>query len=348
MSSIDEQAAWTAYDNRDRAADGRFVVAIRSTGIYCRPSCPARHARRENVRFFSDGDGARTAGFRACRRCAPDGVSRDETAVAEAVVLIERAEELPRLADLAAAVGYAPHHFHRLFSRAMGMSPAAFARSVQARRATRGLDDGGSVTEAIHDAGYAAPSRFYAVAPDRVGMAPSARRRGAAGERIRWATAETEFGTMLLAATDAGICRLTFGEGEDDLRRRFPLAVIERGGDGMADLLAAATAAIRTPAAAHGLPLDLRGTAFQEAVWRELSRVPPGQSVSYAALAARAGRPDASRAAGSACGANPVAILVPCHRARRGDGSAGGYAWGLDMKADLCRREADAVEQTDE
>ncbi|NJC33738.1 AraC family transcriptional regulator of adaptative response/methylated-DNA-[protein]-cysteine methyltransferase [Sphingomonas jejuensis] len=341
MTPIDEQTAWTAYQTRDRKADGRFVVAITSTGIYCRPSCPARHARADNVRFFASSAEAQAGGFRACLRCRPDGAARDDAAVAKAAALIGSADQPLTLDRLAAAVGYAPHHFHRLFTRAMGTTPAAYARSLRAARAATVLDGGGTVTDAVHDAGFGAPSRLYAAATDRLGMAPSVRRRGAAGERIRFATAATSFGPMLLAATDIGICRLTFGEDEAALRRRFPHAVVEAGGPDMEDLLARAVAAVEMPAAAHGLPLDLRGTAFQEAVWRELARVPPGESVSYAALAARAGRPDASRAAGSACGANPVAVLVPCHRARRGDGSAGGYAWGLDMKAELCRREAD-------
>jgi AraC family transcriptional regulator of adaptative response/methylated-DNA-[protein]-cysteine methyltransferase len=195
------------------------------------------------------------------------------------------------------------------------------------------------VTEAIYEAGYSGPGRFYAEAKGRLGMTPSAWRDGGRGETIRWAVAETSMGPMLLAATAKGICRLSFGEGEAELRARFPQASIEEGGAAMADLVARTVAAVEAPERPHDLPLDVRGTAFQEAVWRELSRIPPGESLSYAALAARAGKPGAARAAGTACGANSVAVLIPCHRARRGDGSAGGYAWGLERKARLIGRE---------
>ena len=195
------------------------------------------------------------------------------------------------------------------------------------------------ITDAIYDAGYSGPGRFYADARDRLGMTPSTWRDGGRGETIRWATAESSLGTMLVAATDRGICRLSFDEGEADLRRRFPNAAIEPGGAAMADLVARTAAAVEAPARPHDLPLDVRGTAFQEAVWRELSRIPPGESVSYAVLAARAGRPAAVRAAGTACGSNQIAILIPCHRARRGDGTPGGYAYGIERKAKLLAKE---------
>ena len=197
-----------------------------------------------------------------------------------------------------------------------------------------------SVTDAIYEAGYSGPGRFYADAKARLGMSPSAWRDGGRGETIHWAAAETSLGTMLVAATARGICRLSFGEGEEALRARFPNAAIERGGAAMEELAARAVAAVEAPERPHDLPLDVRGTAFQEAVWRELSRIPPGESLSYAALAARAGKPGAARAAGTACGSNHVAVLIPCHRARRGDGSPGGYAWGLETKAKLLARES--------
>jgi len=338
--SIDAEQAWAAVKARDRAADGRFVTGVLSTGIYCRPSCAARHPRRENVRFFANGAAAREAGLRPCLRCKPDEIARDAEAVARVAALIERAETPPTLESMAAAAGYAPHHFHRLFKRLTGVTPAAYARAVRARRAERALKEEPTVTEAIYEAGYSGPARFYGDAGDRLGMAPSAWRDGGRGAVIRWASAPTSLGPILVAATERGICRLTFGEGPERLRYDFPNAAIEPGGAAMADLVAQAVAAVEQPGRAHDLPLDVRGTAFQEAVWRELSRVPPGESVSYAALAARAGKPGAARAAGTACGANPVAILIPCHRARRGDGSPGGYAWGLEVKAELLAREA--------
>jgi AraC family transcriptional regulator of adaptative response/methylated-DNA-[protein]-cysteine methyltransferase len=197
----------------------------------------------------------------------------------------------------------------------------------------------GRVTDAIYESGYSGPGRFYAEAKDRLGMTPTRWRDGGRGETIRWATAETSLGTMLVAATERGICRLSFDEGEAELRRRFPNASVQPGGPEMAELVDRTVAAVEAPERAHDLPLDVRGTAFQEAVWRELARIPPGESLSYAALAARAGRPQAVRAAGTACGSNRIAILIPCHRARRGDGSPGGYAYGLERKASLLERE---------
>ena len=201
------------------------------------------------------------------------------------------------------------------------------------------LQSEGRVTDAIYDAGYSGPGRFYADAKARLGMTPTTWRDGGRGATIRWATAETDLGTMMVAATEKGICRLSFDEGEGELRKRFPNAAIEPGGEAMAELVRRTVDAVNAPERRHDLPLDVRGTAFQEAVWRELSRIPPGESLSYAALAARAGRPSAVRAAGTACGANNIAVLIPCHRARRGDGSPGGFAYGLERKAALLERE---------
>lgn len=342
--SIDVEAAWTAVLARDRALDGRFVTGVLTTGIYCRPSCAARHPKRENVRFFADGGAARAAGLRPCMRCKPDEVARDAEGVARAVALIERSETPPSLDEMAAVAGYAPHHFHRLFRKRTGVTPAAYARAVRARRMEAALRQEERVTDAIYEAGYSGPGRFYEEAEGRLGMAPSAWRDGGRGVTIRWATVPTSLGPILVAATARGICRLTFGDGPELLHRDFPHAAIEPGGADMAALVDTAVAVVEEPGRAHDLPLDVRGTAFQEAVWRELSRVPPGESVSYAALAARAGKPGAARAVGTACGANPVAVLIPCHRARRGDGSPGGYAWGLERKAELVGREARETE----
>ena len=336
---IDAEAAWAAVMARDRSADGRFVTGVVTTGIYCRPSCAARHPKRENVRFFVSGADAAAAGLRPCLRCKPEEVTREAEAMAKALALIERAEGAVSLTMIAAAAGYSPHHFHRLFKRATGATPAEFARAKRARNMTTSLERSERVTDAIYEAGYSGPSRFYADAKGRLGMTPAAWRGGGRGETIRWATAHTDLGEMLVAATEKGICRLSFDEGEDDLRRRFPHARIEPGAEAMADLVERTVAAVNAPERPHDLPLDVRGTAFQAAVWRELSRIPPGESLSYAALAARAGKPAAARAAGTACGANQIAILIPCHRARRGDGSPGGYAYGLERKAKLIERE---------
>lgn len=340
---LSDDARWAAVLARDRAADGRFVTGVMTTGIYCRPSCAARHPGRANVRFFADGAAARAAGLRACLRCRPDAVAADEAGIALAIALIDSAEAPPSLDALAAAAGYSPHYFHRLFRRATGVTPAAYARARRARRAAAALQETDTVTDALYEAGYAAPSRFYAEAKDRLGMTPSAWRDGGRGETIRWATADTDLGRLFVAATGKGICRLSFGEDERDLAARFPRAEIVPGGAGMAALLDQVVAACAMPGRAAALPLDVRGTAFQEAVWRELSRIPPGETLSYAALAARAGKPGAARAAGSACGANHVAVLIPCHRAQRGDGTLGGFAYGLPMKRELLAREREAA-----
>lgn len=338
-SPIDAEAAWAAVLRRDRGRDGQFVTGVLTTGIYCRPSCAARHPRRENVRFFADSAAARVACLRPCLRCKPDEVARDEAGVATALRFIEAAEEPPVLEEVAAVAGYAPHHFHRLFKRATGVTPAAYARGLRAKRAEAALKENGTVTEAIYEAGYSGPARFYADAAQRLGMTPSAWRDGGRGVTIRWAVAKTSLGDMLVAATPRGICRLSFDEDETALEQRFPYAEIEHDGAGLGGLLAEAVAAVEAPERPHKLPLDVKGTAFQEAVWRELARIPPGETLSYAALAAKAGKPGAARAAGSACGANHVAVLVPCHRAQRGDGSLGGYAYGLPIKRELLKRE---------
>jgi len=337
-TSADE--AWAAFERRDRTWDGRLVGGVRTTGIYCRPSCPARRPKRENVDFFPDGAAARAAGYRPCLRCAPDEVNREEIALDKAFALLAAAEEAPSLEDLAAGVGYSPHHFHRLFKRAAGVTPAAYYRSLRAKRAEAALADSERITDAIYDAGYSGPARFYADAKRRLGMTPSAWRDGGRGETIRWATAETDLGTMLVAATARGICRLSFDEDETALRRRFPKAAIAHGGAEMAELVRRTVAAVNAPEKPHDLPLDVHGTAFQEAVWRELQRIPAGETRSYAQIAAAVGRPAAVRAAGSANGANNVAVLIPCHRVIRTDGSPGGYAYGLERKARLLAREA--------
>ena len=338
MTTIDSDQAYAAFSSRDRAADGRFVAGVRTTGIYCKPSCPARHPRRENISFYPDGAQARAAGFRACLRCRPDEIGRDRTAVAAAMAALDADPSLS-LSPLAERVGYAPHHFHRLFRRATGLTPAAYARGRRAEGAATALQREPTVTDAIYAAGYSGPSRFYASAATRLGMTPSVSARGGKGATIRWAVVPTSLGPLLVAATDNGLCRVAFDDDEAALVRRFPAAAIVRGDAALDALAAEVIATVEAPGRAHELPLDLRGTVFQEAVWQALTRIPAGETRTYAELAALAGRPGAARAAGSACGANVVAVVVPCHRAQRGDGSPGGYAWGLDRKAILLDRE---------
>jgi AraC family transcriptional regulator of adaptative response/methylated-DNA-[protein]-cysteine methyltransferase len=338
LSELDDDACWRIALAKDRRFDGRFVTGVVSTGIYCRPSCPARPPRRENVRFFATPAEAEAAGLRACLRCRPDSQARDEAAVSQALAKLDQVEGSVRLEQLAAQAGYSPSHFQRLFKRAVGLSPAAYVRSRRLKLATDALSDGARVTEAVYEAGYSAPSRFYA-ASERLGMAPSVWRAGGRGVTIRWALVETSLGPMLVAATEKGVCRLSFNEGRAALERRFPNADLIEGGDDFAALLARVVAAVEAPGSDSSIPLDVRGTAFQEAVWAALREIPAGETRSYAQIAAAIGQPGAVRAAGSANGANHVAVLIPCHRVIRSDGSAGGYAYGLEIKRKLLERE---------
>ena len=334
MTHIDSQFAWAAFIARDRAFDGQFYGAVKTTKIYCKPSCPVRHPKQQNVVFYNTAAEAKAAGFRACMRCRPDDISRDEVAVVKALKLLA-AEQPLGLEALASAVGYAPHHFHRLFKRATGVTPAEYARGLRAGRAEEALAANDRVTDAIYDAGYSGPSRFYAETKGRLGMTPSAWKNGGAGAVIRWAVVDTSLGAMLVAATDKGICRLSFDEDEVELRRRFPAAIIEAGGAALDAIVKGAVEAVERPSHMPTLPLDIAGTAFQQAVWKELQRIPAGETRTYAQIAAAVGRPKAVRAAGSANGANNVAVLIPCHRVIRTDGTLGGYAYGLERKEKL-------------
>ena len=337
---IADDECWAAVQERNRAFDGRFVTGVLTTGIYCRPSCAARHPERRNVRFFADGAGARAAGLRPCKRCLPDDVSRDERAVLSAIAAIKAAGQPLALAALAAETGYSPSHFQRVFTRHTGLSPAAYARALMAERAAEALTGEGKVTEAIYAAGYSGPSRFYENNQGRLGMTPSAWANGGKGAVIHWAAVETSLGRMLVAATEKGVCRLSFNEGREALEARFPQAELVEGGEDFARLLDQVIAAVEAPGDFAHIPLDVKGTAFQEAVWRELRRIPAGETRTYAELAAAVGKPKAVRAAGSANGANNVAVLIPCHRVIRTGGHLGGYAYGLDIKRKLLEKEA--------
>lgn len=338
--TLADNDCWTAVLARDRSQDGRFVTGVLTTGIYCRPSCAARHPRRENVRFFADGSAARGAGLRPCKRCSPDDVSRDERAVLAAIAAIKAAEQPLALAALAEETGYSMAHFQRVFTRHTGLSPAVYARALRTERAAEALSEEGNVTGAIYAAGYSGPSRFYDNNEGRLGMKPSAWAHGAAGVTIHWAVVETSLGAMLVAATDKGVCRLSFNEGRAALETRFPKAELVEGGADFARLLDRVIAAVEAPGDFAHIPLDVKGTAFQEAVWRELQRIPKGETRTYAQLAAAVGKPKAVRAAGSANGANNVAVLIPCHRVIRTGGHLGGYAYGLDIKRRLLEKEA--------
>jgi len=337
--SVDDEAAWAAFERRDRSWDGRVIGAVTTTGIYCKPSCPARRPKREHVVFYATGEDARAAGYRPCLRCRPDEVARDEEAVTKAARLIEEAEEAPSLAEIAQAVGYAPHHFQRLFTKALGVSPAAYARALRAKRATQHLSEDKRVTDAIYDSGYGGASGFYSDSKERLGMTPSAWKNGGAGHVIRWTEFDSPLGPMFLAATEKGICRLTFDDSEESLRRLFPKAEIIEDRAGLKDMAEGALTAIERPNAAPNMPIDVAGTAFQEKVWQELRKIPLGQTRSYADIAKAIGQPGAVRAVGTANGDNHVSVLIPCHRVIRSDGSLGGYGGGLPNKRKLLAAE---------
>lgn len=339
-AGLDDDACWDSVCRRDKAQDGRFVTGVLTTGIYCRPSCAARHPLRVNVRFFADGAAARAAGLRPCKRCLPDDVARDDAAVLAAITAIKASEEPLALAALAARTGYSPTHFQRVFTRHTGLSPAAYARALREERARTALSKAARVTDAIYDAGFSGPSRFYDNLEGRMGMAASAWVAGGFGVTIHWAVVPTSLGDMLVAATDKGVCRLSFAEGAEALAKRFPAAHLVQGGEDFARLLRDVVAAVEAPDQGFDhIPIDVKGTAFQEAVWRELRKIPAGETRSYADIAALVGKPAAVRAAGSANGANNVAVLIPCHRVVRSDGTLGGYAYGLPIKEELLRRE---------
>ena len=337
--AMDDAEAWAAVLRRDRIYDGRFVTGVLTTGIYCRPSCAARHPARRNVRFFADGAAARAAGLRPCRRCLPDDIARDEQAVLRAIKAIKAAEAPLPLAQLAGAAGYSTSHFQRVFARLTGLSPAAYARALRGERAREALVEGERVTDAIYEAGFESASRFYDSMQGRLGMAPSAWVKGGAGVTIRWSVVESSLGPMLVAATDKGVCQLSFGRGREELERLFPNAELVEGGEDFAALLQRVVAAVDDPASGRDIPVDVRGTAFQERVWQELRKIPPGETRSYTQIAAAAGKARAVRAAGSANGANHVPVLIPCHCVVRSDGSLGGYAYGLEIKKALLERE---------
>lgn len=339
-----DEARWLACVGRDRRADGSFVLAVRTTRIYCRPSCPARQARRENCRFFASPQAAEAAGYRACKRCRPDSSPVDpHAAITRACRIIETAESPPRLDDLARAVGLSPFHFHRRFREVTGLTPRAYAAAHRRARVHAALAAARSVTEAIYDAGYGSASRFYADQPASAAIAPGRRRRGGAGETIEFTTAPCPLGRVLVAATPRGICAILFGEAADaleaELRQRFPKARLKHAGEGFGATVRAVAGLIETPSRGLDLPLDIQGTAFQERVWQALRAIPPGTTASYAEIARAIGRPGAARAVARACAQNRLAVAVPCHRVVGADGGLTGYRWGIERKRALLERE---------
>lgn len=341
-----DEARWSAVASRNSAADGTFLFSVKTTGVYCRPSCGARLPRRENVAFHLDAEAAQIAGFRACKRCRPDGPSKEELQaqlVANACRMMDQAETAPSLDTLADAAGLSPHYFHRVFRSVTGLTPRAYAAAKRAEAARRELKDGSSVTDAIYGAGFNAPSRFYANSPTMLGMRPSAYRAGGGGETIRFAVGDCSLGAVLVAATGKGVCAILLGEDPGvlvkDLQDRFPKADLIGGDTAFEATVATVVGLVERPGMSVDLPLDVRGTAFQDRVWKVLREVPSGSTVSYAEVARRIGEPTATRAVAQACGANALAIAIPCHRVVRTDGSLSGYRWGVERKRELLNRE---------
>ncbi len=341
-----DEDRWEAVRQRDKTADGTFYYGVATTGVYCRPSCAARPARRENVSFHATSNAAEAAGFRACKRCRPNEASQEAryaAVVAKACRMIEETEEPPTLEAIAGAVGLSSFHFHRIFKTVTGLTPKAYANAHRADRVRRGLGEGARVTETIYEAGFGSSSRFYEQATAMLGMTPQDYRDGGRNSEIRFAVGECSLGSFLVAATARGVCAIKLsddpGELVRDLQDRFPKAKLV-GDDAAFDrLVAQVVAAIEAPRKGADLPLDVRGTAFQQRVWQALRQIPAGTTVSYAELARRIGQPLATRAVAQACGANPAAVAIPCHRVVRTDGGLGGYRWGVERKRALLDRE---------
>jgi AraC family transcriptional regulator of adaptative response/methylated-DNA-[protein]-cysteine methyltransferase len=347
MSYTNDETRWAAVSGRDRAADGAFVYGVVTTGIYCRPGCASRAPRRANVRFFATPDEAEAAGLRPCKRCtprAPRADSAEAAAVTRAVALIETADQPPTLHELAAAAGLSPFHFHRVFKAALGVTPAAYARARRSERVRVELAAAPSVSAAIYDAGFGSSSRLYAERDATLGMTPGAYKSGAPGEEIRYALAPSALGWVLVATTSRGLCAIDLADDtealEAALRARFPHAQLVADDPDFAAWVHAVVALVEAPRRGLDLPLDLQGTAFQRRVWAALQSIPPGHTATYTEIAERIGQPTAARAVAQACAANKLAVAIPCHRVVRGDGSTGGYRWGVERKRELLTREA--------
>lgn len=334
---------WQSVVDRDAGADGSFVFAVRTTGVYCRPSCPSRRAKPGNVSFHDTPGAAEAAGFRPCLRCHPKGRSAAEAnaeIIAEACRIIETSEDLPKLDDLAARVGFSSHHFHRQFKAITGLTPREWGAAHRARKVRAELrDKETTVTEAIYDAGFNANSRFYETSNDVLGMTPTAFRKGGEDTDIRFAVGESALGAILVAESDKGICAIALGDDPgalvNDLQDRFPKANLIGGDAGFESRVARVVGFVEAPGIGLDLPLDIRGTAFQRRVWQALRRIPVGETVSYAEIARRIGAPKSVRAVAGACASNRIAVAIPCHRVVRGDGALSGYRWGVERKRAL-------------
>ncbi len=339
-------AMWAAVVGQDANADGQFFYSVRTTGVYCRPSCGARRPRRDNVEFHPSCAAAEEAGYRPCKRCQPRGnplAVRRAALVEQACRLIEDSDEAPTLAMLAKSVGLSQHHFHRVFKTATGVTPKAYAVAVRSSRMRANLSRGGSVTDAIYRAGFGSSSRFYASSQERLGMAPSEVRGGGGDRRIRFAVGDCSLGTIAVAASDIGICAISLGDEPATLVRELQDQFFNAdlvGDDPEFDRwVAQVVGFVEAPQIGLDLPLDIRGTAFQQRVWQALTKIPVGSTATYSEVAASIGAPTASRAVAQACASNRIAVAIPCHRVIRQDGSLSGYRWGVERKSALLTNE---------
>jgi AraC family transcriptional regulator, regulatory protein of adaptative response / methylated-DNA-[protein]-cysteine methyltransferase len=341
-----DEARWEAVLKHNQSADGQFVFAVRTTGIYCRPGCASRIPKRENALFFNTARAAEQAGFRACKRCQPAGpglAERYAEKVAEACRAIETSETSPTLDELAKAAGMSRFHFHRVFTRVAGLTPKAYGLAHRAERVRRALPGRRTITEAIFEAGYNSNSRFYADSSAMLGMRPKKFRAGGAGEIIQWSTSPCSLGFVLIAASGRGICAIFLGDDTKGLRtelqERFPKATLVDGAPDFKRTVAAVVKLVESPEVGLDLPLDVRGTAFQRRVWQALRNIPTGKTWSYSEVARQIGAPKAVRAVAGACAANPIAVAIPCHRVVHLGGSLAGYRWGLQRKRALLEHE---------
>ncbi|HEY6175360.1 MAG TPA: bifunctional DNA-binding transcriptional regulator/O6-methylguanine-DNA methyltransferase Ada [Kofleriaceae bacterium] len=342
-----DDARWAALRSRDASADGTFVYSVKTTGVYCRPSCAARPARPENVAFHDTPAAAERAGFRACKRCKPDQpplAERQAAQIAALCRMIETSDQVPTLDELARRAGMSAFHIHRLFKAVTGVTPRAYAAAHRARRVRGELARRATVTEAIYGAGYNSSARFYEASNAVLGMTPTAYRAGGTGAEIRFAIGQCSLGAILVAATARGVCAILLGDDPEalahDLERRFPRAQLVGADAGFEQLVAQVVGLVEQPQLGSELPLDIRGTAFQQRVWKALRRIPAGRTASYRDIARRIGAPRSVRAVAQACAANALAVAIPCHRVVRTDGDLSGYRWGVERKRTLLDRES--------
>ena len=347
---VEDDARWAAVVARDRSADGTFFYSVRTTGVYCRPSCASRRANPKNVRFHRTTADAERAGFRPCRRCKPEQppiAQLHAAKVSEICRVIEAAAGMPTLAALAKRAGLSPYHFHRVFKAVTGVTPKAYAAAHRTKRVRNELNKRSkTVTEAIYDAGFNSGGRFYETSDQVLGMTPTDYRAGGADTEIHFAVGECSLGSILVAQSAKGVCAILLGDNPDalvrDLQDRFPRATLVGGDTAFEQTVARVIAFVERPTLGLGLPLDVRGTAFQQRVWQALREIPAGSTMTYSEIAGRIGAPNGARAVAQACGANALAVAIPCHRVVRTDGSLSGYRWGVERKRDLLKREGAA------